>query len=59
MSSAGFTTRQLPRGARRKGAPGRSCFKKNINYINNLLRKATTTRQQEKSARWVGYHKIN
>jgi hypothetical protein len=35
-------------------------LKQIINYINNnLLRKSTTTRQQEKSARWVGYHKIN
>jgi hypothetical protein len=42
-----------------KGLPADRALKKYINYINNLLRKATTTRQQEKSARWVGYHKIN
>jgi hypothetical protein len=31
-----------------KGRPADRAFKKNINYINNLLRKSTTTRQQEK-----------
>jgi hypothetical protein len=34
-----------------KGRPADRALKKYINYINNLLRKATTTRQQEKSAR--------